>query len=251
MAAADDHPGRLLVAPGLVALGRLAPRAHRMPAARGATLAAAVRMVDRVHGHAAIVRAPTLPAHPAGLAVIDVLMVRVGNGPDRRHALGADLANLARAQTDLAPVAVTADQLRERPGRARDLAAGTGLELDIVDDRADRHALQRRRVAGLHVDAVARDHLVAGLQPLRRQDVGLLAVLVLDERDERRPVRVVLEPLDGGDHAPLGTALEVDQPVGALVATAAEPGRRPAQVVAPARAVQTLGQLLDRLALVQ
>src|SRR3954452_22534223 len=135
VAAADDHAGRLLVAPGLVALGRLAPRAYRMPTARGAALAAAVRMVDRVHGHAAIVRAPAFPAHPAGLAVVDVLMVRVGNGPDRRHALGADLADLARAETDLAPVAVAADQLRECPGRARDLTAGAGLELDIVDNR--------------------------------------------------------------------------------------------------------------------
>src|SRR3954463_10380898 len=173
VAAADNHPGRLLVAPGLVALGRLAPRAHRMPAARGAALTAAVRGVDRVHGHAAIVRAPTLPAHPAGLAVIDVLMVRVGHGADRRHALGAHLADLARAQADLAPVAVAADQLREGAGRARDLAAGAGLELDIVDDRAHRHALQRRRVARLHVDAVARDHLVAGLPPLRGKAIGL------------------------------------------------------------------------------
>ena len=201
-------PVGLLVAPRLVALGRLAPRAHRMAATRGAALAAAVRMVDRVHGHAAIVRAPALPARPAGLAVVDVLVVRVRHGADRRHALGADPADLARAQADLAPVAVAADQLREGAGRARHLAAGAGLQLDIVDDRADRDALQRRRIAGLHVDPLAGDHLVADLQPLRGQDVGELAVLVLDQRDERRAVRVVLQPLDGSRHAPLAARLK-------------------------------------------
>src|SRR5829696_4465105 len=128
MTAADDHARGLLVATRLVALGRLAPRAHRMPATRGAALAAAVRMVDRVHGHAAIVRAPTLPAHPPGLAVIDVLVVRVRYRTDRGHAVGAHLADLARAQADLAPVAVAADQLRERACRTGDLAAGARLQ---------------------------------------------------------------------------------------------------------------------------
>src|SRR5262245_33358937 len=101
MAAADDHARGLLVATRLVSLGRLAPWAHRMPAAGGAALAAAVRMVDRVHGDAAIVRAPPLPAATAGLAVIGVLMVGVRHGTDRGHAVGADLADLARPQPDL------------------------------------------------------------------------------------------------------------------------------------------------------
>src|SRR5690348_10872235 len=52
-AAADDEAIRRLVVPGLVALGALAPRRDRMPTARGAAFAAAVRMVDRVHRDAA------------------------------------------------------------------------------------------------------------------------------------------------------------------------------------------------------
>jgi hypothetical protein len=39
-----------------------------MAAARGAALATAVRVVDRVHGHAAVVRALAEPAVAAGLA---------------------------------------------------------------------------------------------------------------------------------------------------------------------------------------
>ena len=43
---------------------------------------------------------------------------------------------------------------------------------------------ERHGVARLHVDMLARDHRVAGREPLRRQDVGELAVLVFDQRDE-------------------------------------------------------------------
>src|SRR5918999_4365143 len=58
----DDHLVRRLVLAGAGALGRLAPRGDRMAAARGAALAAAVRVVDRVLGDAAGERAPALPA---------------------------------------------------------------------------------------------------------------------------------------------------------------------------------------------
>ena len=44
--------------------------------------------------------------------------------------------------------------------------------------------------------------LVAGRQTLRRNDVGQLAVLVLDQRDPGRAVRIVLEALDGADGVP-------------------------------------------------
>ncbi len=55
---------------------------------------------------------------------------------------------------------------------------------------------ERHRVAGLDVDLVAGNDGIADGQALRRQDVGELAVRILDEGDERRPVRIVLEPLD-------------------------------------------------------
>src|SRR3546814_16688957 len=47
---AHDQRSRLLVTARLRALGRLAPGGDRMAAARGAAFAAAVRVVDRVHG---------------------------------------------------------------------------------------------------------------------------------------------------------------------------------------------------------
>ena len=71
-----------------------------------------------------------------------------------RHA-----AQLARGQAQQREALVLADQLHEGAGRARHLAAAAGLELDVVDDRADRDVAQRQRVARLDVDALARHHL--------------------------------------------------------------------------------------------
>src|SRR3546814_10263807 len=64
---AHDQRSRLLVTARLRALGRLAPGGDRMAAARGAAFAAAVRVVDRVHGNAAHRRTLAEPAVATGL----------------------------------------------------------------------------------------------------------------------------------------------------------------------------------------
>ena len=182
---------------GLAALGGLAPGGDRVAAAGGAAFAAAVRVVDRVHGHAADVRAAALVTDAAGLAEDLVHVVGVRHRADRGHAAVLHHAQLARAQADLGVAGVAADQLGVGAGRAGDLAALHGLQFDIVDDGADRQAAQGRGVARLHVDLFGGDHLVAGLQPLRGQDIGQLAVGVLDQGDEGGAVGVVFQALDG------------------------------------------------------
>src|SRR5690606_6764669 len=118
-------------------------------------------------------------------------------------------------------------------------------------DRADRDVLQGHRVARLDVDGLVRsDDLVAGSEALRSEDVGLFAVGVADERDERRAVRVVLQTLDRAFDVEL-TTLEVDQAVGALVTAADEAGGDATVVVTATALGETFGQSLDRLALVQ
>src|SRR5690606_36740412 len=87
---------RRLVRTCALALGRLAPRGDRMTADRGALFGAAVRMVDRVHGHAANGQALALPARAARLASVDVRVVRVAPRAHRRHALVVHQLLLAR-----------------------------------------------------------------------------------------------------------------------------------------------------------
>src|SRR5882672_206825 len=250
VAAFQDELGGGLVLAGLLALGGEAPRRDRMPATGGAPFAAAVRMVDWIHRHTAIVRPPAQPARAAGLADRDVHVVGVRHRPDRRHAAAADQALLSRIEPHDDVVAVATHDLRIGAGRARDLAALAQLELDIVHDGADRNIAQRHRIAGLHVDVLAGDDRVAGGNPLRRQDIGELTVLVFDQRNEGGAIRVVFEPLDSRRHVELA-ALEVDLAVGFLVAAAAEAHGGAAVIVAAAARALTLGQRLHRRAAMQ
>src|SRR5437016_1628204 len=86
VAARNDEFGGGLVAAGLLSLGRKAPRRDRVAAARGAALAAAVRVVDRIHRNTAIVRHAAEPALAAGLADRDVHVVGIRDRPDGGHA---------------------------------------------------------------------------------------------------------------------------------------------------------------------
>src|SRR5438128_2408366 len=70
----DEALGALVVA-RLGALRGLAPRSHRVAAAGRLALAAAMRMVHGVHGHAAVVRALAEPAGAPRLAEGHVLVV--------------------------------------------------------------------------------------------------------------------------------------------------------------------------------
>src|ERR1700677_1200752 len=94
LAAADDERVRPLVVACLVAARRLAPRGHRMTAARGLALAAAVRVIHRVHGHAAIAGPYALPAVAPGFTDRHILMVRVAHRDDGRQAFRQHLARL-------------------------------------------------------------------------------------------------------------------------------------------------------------
>src|SRR6476646_4575091 len=95
--AADDQLVRSLVlGPRALAERRHAPRGHRVAAALRLALAAAVRVVDRVHRAAADGRALALPAAAAGLAARDVLVIDVADLADRRTAGPGDAGHLAR-----------------------------------------------------------------------------------------------------------------------------------------------------------
>src|SRR5580704_10238539 len=109
-----------------------------MAAARGAAFAAAERVIDRVHRHAAIVRHAPEPALAAGLADGDVHVVGIGHGADGARAAAVHQALLARVQPHDDVILIAADDLRVGAGRAGNLAALADLQLDIVDDGADR-----------------------------------------------------------------------------------------------------------------
>src|SRR5216684_1263274 len=107
-----------------------------MTAAGGAAFAAAMRMVDRVHGNAAVMRLAAEPAVAAGLADRDVHVVRVRHRADGGGAAAVNQTLFARVQAHDDVVLVAADELGVGAGGTRELAALADLQFHIVDDGA-------------------------------------------------------------------------------------------------------------------
>src|SRR6185369_15154210 len=99
--------------------------------------------------------------------------------------------------------ALTAEQLDADAGRAGQLGAAARTQLHVVDGGTDRDVAQRQVVTRLDVGARTGLDAVALLQVLRRDDVALLAVGVVQQRDARGAVRVVLDVGDLRRHAVL------------------------------------------------
>ena len=127
----------------LVALGRLAPRRTGVTAAGRTALAAAHRVIDRVHRDAAHVRALAEPTRAPRLADRLVLVFGVADLADRGHAADVDHAHLAARQAQRGVVALARHQLGAGAGRAHELRALARLHLDAVDDRAERDVRER------------------------------------------------------------------------------------------------------------
>src|SRR5439155_25344192 len=86
---------------------------------------------------------------------------------------------------------------------------------------------------------------LADLQPVRLQDVALFAIDIMQQRDTRGAVRIVLDSRDCRRHSML-VALEIDQAVGLLVPAADEARADPARARAPAGSLLALDQRLLR-----
>src|SRR4051794_37090062 len=230
---ADDQlVGRLPLLAG-APLG-LAPRRHRVPTAGALALATTERVVDGVHRDTAGVRPLALPACPARLPDGDQARFAVADRTDRRAAVDRDAAHLRGREAQRRELAFLRDELDRGTGTAAELGARTGLELDVVHRRTDGDVPQRQRVAGADLRALAALQHVADRDTGGGDDVALLAVAVVQQRDARVAVRVVLDRRDLGGDTVL-VALEVDDAVALLVTAAAVTRRHAAVRVAATR----------------
>src|SRR5688500_10244846 len=118
-----------------------------MASTGGLAFAAAQRVVDRVHRHAAVVRLLAEVTGAASLADRDVLVLEIADLTDRRVAANVHLAHLARGETQRGPIPFTSNELRAGAGGADHLAALALFELDVVDHGAEGDLRQREGIA--------------------------------------------------------------------------------------------------------
>src|SRR5204863_9563876 len=214
-----------------------------MTAARGLAFAAAERVIDRIHRDAAVMRTLAEVARASGFAVRHVLVLEIADLSDRRVAAHVHLAHLARGKTERRPVTFARHELRAGAGRTNHLSALPFLQLDVVNHRAEGDLRERKSVADQDVRLLARHDRRADRETVRREDVALLAVHIVEQRDVRGSVRIILNRgnLRGN---PALVALEVDVAILLLVASADEAGGHATFVVAAARLRLALGERL-------
>src|SRR5690606_20250506 len=206
----------------LETLGLLSPWADGRTSARAAAFAAAVRVVDRVHGATALVRLAPHPPTATSLTQNYVLVLGVADATDCSVTLTVQLPQFARRHAHGDVKSVPALDLETGTGRARQLRTLAWNHLDRVDDGADRDEAQRHGVACLGLGLGTADDGRADLDLVGGEDVALLAVDVVQQRDVGAAIGVVLDRCHLGGHAFLLASPEVDDAVPALVTTTAE-----------------------------
>ena len=211
----DQLVGPLVVA-RLVAARGLAPRRHRMPAAGGLALAAAVRVVHRIHHDAAVVRLcgpATGCGRPCRATRSRDRRCRPGRwspcNPPTRAASRPRGASAARSrllcETNCACAPAERAICPPLPGFSSMLC--TTVPAGIFFSGS---ALPTRMSASGPETTVR-----PTVEPDRAKNVALLAVGVVQQRDPRRAVRIVFDRRHLGRNARL-VALEIDLPVGLL-----------------------------------
>lgn len=147
-------------------------------------------MVAWIHNGTAYGWSPTHVAFTASFTDRYVFMVDVAYLANGCHAGYRNVSQLAGWQSDQRHVAFFCHQLSHDAGCARKLCALAWVKLNVVDEGTNRDVGQRQSVAGLDVCVSARLDNIADLQAVWSDDVSLLAVLVLNQRDVSGAVRV-------------------------------------------------------------
>lgn len=183
-----------------------------MTTSRCAPFSTTVWVIDGVHGATTHLGTTAEPTAPTCLTDGAVLVSEVADLANGSPALLVHVAKFTRGQAEKDMLALLGHDLSVAPGAAAQLAASSGGKLDVVDPSSQRNRHQPHGVAWLDVRIITRDDGVAHLEVDRVQDVPLLAVHEVDQRDASGAVRIVLDRRDLAGNTDLVT-LEVDDPV--------------------------------------
>ena len=209
-----------------------------MTTTRCPTFTTTVRVINRVHNaHHAPTGArlhvrirPALPKFWLLLSGFDTAPT-VASIPDGPYASSPETGGSEHSHHR--------DQQTERTCRQRgNLTALAWLHLDVVNDRTDWHARKWHRITGLDI-AFAEAITCRHTQALRRQNIRLFAVFISYQRDKRRPVGIIFNPLNRCRHVQF-VAFEINNTVQPFRPATAAAGCNTSGVVAAARFCQTL-----------
>jgi hypothetical protein len=206
-----------------------------MASTRRASLATAVRVIDRVHSHASHGWTNTSPPAGASFSELSQIVLTVTDLTDRRATIRMHFAHFSGSHSQGRVCAFSGYDLRTSAGGPNHLRTFAGFQFNAMHLRTHWNIPQWQRVARLDRRFATRHHGIAGTNPLRRQYVTTLTVCVQNESHMRATIRIVFNSFDLPWNAIL-IPLEVDNPVSSFVPTATMTGGYPTLVVAPATA---------------
>ena len=203
-----------------------------------------MRVVNRVHHNTTDGRADALPAHAACFTPANVDLVGVSDLTNGCATANIHAADLGGGHTQHGVAAFFTKQLDGCTGGTSQLGACTGLEFHTVDHGTSGDVAQRQVVAGLDVGVRTRFDDGALRHAFGGDDVALLAITVVQQRNVCGAVRVVLNVSNLGRNTVFVVTTEVDQTVAALVSTTLVAGGDVTVGVTPTGLVQRAQQRL-------
>ncbi len=197
----------------------------------GATFTTTMRMIDRVHRRSTNVRTTTHPALATCFTQHDATVIAIASRANSCPTGRRNTANFAAGQRNLSPIRLASHQRGMRAGTATQHATATLSQLDIMDLGPQGNLGQRQAIAQLGRRLGTTQHIVALLQPIRSNDVSLLAIGVMQQGNACRAIGIVLDRIDLGRDS-IFVATEINQAIPLLVTTTTMASRDFALVIA-------------------
>ena len=210
----------ILLLSRLITESGFTPRSHRTCMTDGTfALAAAVRVIARVHYGTSDGRSDTQMSGLTGFTDSDNLVVEVTDLTDSRLTFDGNVSHFAAGKFESGKSALFRHKLSSHTRASRKLSALTRLKFDIVYHSTYGDIFEGKAVADLNIRVGTRNDDVAYVKTERRENVSLFAVRIEQKRDVRRSVRIVLDGLYGCFDA-VFISLEIYDTVLSLIAAA-------------------------------
>ena len=205
-------------------------------------------MVDGITGNTTINRPNAAMTGATRFAEDYVFVLGVADLTDRRVAIFIDAPNFARRKADLRVTFIARHQSSSATGCSDHLPAATGSQFDVVNGEANGNGAKRKRIANFRRGGGTADQFRADLETGWGDDVGLLAVFILEQCETGTAARIVFNRGNSRFNAML-LPFEIDDADFLFVSAADAARGATAVMVASAGAFANLDEALFRLGL--
>ena len=217
---------------------------------RSLPFASAHGMIDRIHGHSPHLGTATTPTLSTRFSQRNILMIHVPDLADRCPAQNVNLSHFSGGKSHLRVVSFFGHQLRRRARRPSQLPPFSPGQFHVVNHRTHWDIDHWKIVSRQNVRIGSRNHLIPGTKSLRRYNITLFTVHVMQPSQACASIRIVFNGRYRSGN-PILVSQGINHSIPPLVSSSTAPHGNTAVVVSAADSLLSLGQTLQRLDLGQ